>query len=203
MLALVRETLVVKRLEDDLDLLLEQLAIGVLIEHRRAEGLHLARVIAAPDAENGAALGHDVGASEVLGQPQRVPHRRDIESAANPEALRQMAEMHRRHQQIRDDLVAFLLEVVLGHPQRVPAALVHHPGDRLAFVEHAGEMRVGEASLVRGCRVLATIRQIDVAGIDGRKLLDHDSNPPRHSAQLERPWIAHRPSLSVTMYSDR
>src|SRR5205823_12218786 len=46
---LMREALVVEGLEDDLDLLLEQFAVGRLIEQRRAEGLDLARVIAAPN----------------------------------------------------------------------------------------------------------------------------------------------------------
>src|SRR5262249_58837981 len=50
-LALVREHRVLERLEDDRDLLLEELAVGRLVEQRRAERVHLARVIAAADAE--------------------------------------------------------------------------------------------------------------------------------------------------------
>src|ERR1700756_2659960 len=49
-LALVREGPLVERLEDDVDLLLEELAVGVLVEHRPPEGLDLARMVAAPDA---------------------------------------------------------------------------------------------------------------------------------------------------------
>ncbi len=177
MLALVCETLVVERLEDDLDLLLEQFAVGVLVEHRRTEGLHLARMVAAADAEDRAPLGHDVGAGEVLGQPQRVPHGRNVEAAADLEALGQMANVHRGHQQVRDHLVAFLLEVVFRHPERVPAALVHRPGDRLGLVEHPGEVRVGEPPLVRRRGILTAVRQIDMAGIDGGKFRDHGLLP--------------------------
>ena len=68
---LCEKRLVVEGLHDDLDLLLEQLAVGVGVEHRRAEGLDLAGVVAAADAEDGAALGQDVGGGEVLGQAQR------------------------------------------------------------------------------------------------------------------------------------
>ena len=82
-LALVRERLLVERLDDDVDLLLEQFAVGVLVEHRRAERLDLARVVAAADAEDHAAPGQHVGDRVVLGQAQRVPHRRDVEAATD------------------------------------------------------------------------------------------------------------------------
>ena len=87
-LALVRERPLVERLEDDLDLLLEQLAVGVLVEHRRAERLDLAGVVAAPDAEDDPAVGQQVDGGVVLGQPERVPHRRDVEAAADLDVAR-------------------------------------------------------------------------------------------------------------------
>src|SRR5207248_5239068 len=59
-LALMREALAVERFEQDLDLLLEEFAVGVLVADRRAEGLDLAAVIAAADAEHGAALGQQI-----------------------------------------------------------------------------------------------------------------------------------------------
>ena len=71
MLALVREGPLVERLEDDLDLLLEELAVGVLVEHRRAERLDLAGVVAAPDAEDDPAAGQPVDRGVVLGHPDR------------------------------------------------------------------------------------------------------------------------------------
>ena len=47
MLAVVREAALVERLPDDLDLLFEELAVGVLVHDGRAEDLHLAGVVAA------------------------------------------------------------------------------------------------------------------------------------------------------------
>ena len=82
-LALVRKRFLVKRLENDLDLLLEQLATGFLVQHRRAEGLDLAGMVAAADAEDRPAAGQDVGGRKVLGQAQRMPHRRDVEGPAD------------------------------------------------------------------------------------------------------------------------
>ena len=79
----MRERLVVEGLEDDFHAFLEHLAIGVLVEHRAAEAFDLAGVIAAPDAEHGAAAGQDIGGGEILGEAQRVPHRRDVEAAAD------------------------------------------------------------------------------------------------------------------------
>ncbi len=67
-LALVRECLVVKRLEHDVDLFLKHVAIFVLVHHHTAEGLHFSGVIAAPDPEDDAAIGEDVGGGVVLGQ---------------------------------------------------------------------------------------------------------------------------------------
>jgi hypothetical protein len=172
-LALVAEAFVPERLEDDLDLLLEQLAVGLLVLHRRAEGLHLARVIAAADAEHRAALRQDVGDGVVLGQPQRVPHRRDVEAATDAQLLRRMRQMHRHHQQVRDALVAFVLEVVLGQPQRVPAHGVHPARHRFGLLEDRGELLVGIAPLVGRRRVLAHVAEVDMPGIDRRELVDH------------------------------
>src|SRR5207245_2809331 len=47
-LAVMRKGALVERFENDLDLLLEQLPVGVLIWQRRAEGLDLPRAVAAP-----------------------------------------------------------------------------------------------------------------------------------------------------------
>ena len=138
MLALVREGFVVKGLEDDLNLLLEQLAVGIGILHRRSEGLDLAGVIAAPHPEDRSSLGQNVGHREVLGQTQRVPHRRDVESAADAQALRHMRQMHRQHQDVGYALVAFMLEMVLGEPERVEPQRIHLLGDGLGLLEHGG-----------------------------------------------------------------
>src|SRR5262249_5432156 len=82
-LAAVREGRPAERLEDDLDLLLEQIAIGLAVEHRVAEALDLARVIPAADPEDQAAARQDVGGRVVLRQAKRMPGRRDVEPAAD------------------------------------------------------------------------------------------------------------------------
>src|SRR5262249_30801329 len=74
-LALVGERGVVERLEDDVDLLLEELAIGRLVEERSAEGVDLAGMVPTPDAEPHAAAREHVDGGEVLRQTQRMPHR--------------------------------------------------------------------------------------------------------------------------------
>jgi hypothetical protein len=69
-------------LEQDFDPLLEHLAVGVLVQQRRAEGLDLPGVVAAPDAEDDTPAGQDVGHRIILGEVQRMPHRHDVEAAA-------------------------------------------------------------------------------------------------------------------------
>ena len=81
--------------------------------------------------------------------------------------LRHVREMHRHHQQVGDDLVALVLEVVLGEPERVEAAVVELLGDRLGLLEHRRQLLVRVAPLVGRRRVLAHVGKIDVAGIDG------------------------------------
>jgi hypothetical protein len=130
--ALVGKRGVVERLEDDLHLLLEELAIARLIAKRRPEGLDLARVVAAADAEGDATARQRVDHREILGQPQRMPHRRDVEAAAEPEPVRLVCEVERHHQDVRDALVPLALEVVLGEPERIVPRAVEQAGERSA-----------------------------------------------------------------------
>jgi hypothetical protein len=62
----VRERLALERLEQNLDILLEHLAVGVLVEERRAEVLDFTGVVAAPDAEDHPPAG-DGGRQTVTG----------------------------------------------------------------------------------------------------------------------------------------
>ena len=59
-----------------------QLAIGFLVQHRGAEGLDLAGMVAAAHTEDDPPAGEDVGGRKVFRQPEGVPHRRDVEAAA-------------------------------------------------------------------------------------------------------------------------
>jgi hypothetical protein len=163
-LALVREALVVECLEDQVDLLLEQLAVGRLVLQWRPEGLDLAGVVAAPDPERYPPAGQDLGGGVVFGQPQRVPHRRDVKAAAELDPLGHRGEMHRRHQDVGDALHAFVLEMVFGHPERIVADPVHQLRHRLRLVEHARQVLVGVAAVVDRHAAIADILDIDVTG---------------------------------------
>jgi hypothetical protein len=123
-LALVREGLALEGLKQDLDTLLEHLAVGVLVNERRAEGLDLADVVAAPGAKDHPPAGQDVGHRVILGEAQRMPHRHDVEAAVDLYVLGDAAQVHRHHQKVWDQFRAFRLEMMLGHPKGV-AALVH------------------------------------------------------------------------------
>jgi hypothetical protein len=50
-------------------------------------------VIAAADAEDQPPAGEDVDHGVVLGQPQRMPHRSNVEGAAQLDVLRQVGEV--------------------------------------------------------------------------------------------------------------
>ena len=127
-LALVGEGLLPEGLENDLHLLFEQLPVGVPVQHRRTEGLDLAGVVAAPYAEHNPAVGQDVGHGEVFRQPQRVPHRCDVEAAAELQTLGLGGQVQVEHQQVGDALVPLRLEVVLGHPELVVTLRVQELG---------------------------------------------------------------------------
>jgi hypothetical protein len=147
-LALVRKALLVECLKDDLDLLLKELAVGGLVEERRPKRLDLTGVIAAPDAKHDPSAGQDISHGVVFGEPQRMPHRGDIEAAADIDVARQMGEMHRHRQQVRNAFVTFVLEMVLGHPECVVAEPVHQPCHGFSLVESSCQMLVRKAAIV-------------------------------------------------------
>ena len=82
-------------------------------------------MVTAADTEDSAPLGQDVGDGVILSEPQWMPHRRDVKAAAYFEVPGEMAKMHGHHEKIRNHLIAFRLEVMLGHTKRIPAGLVH------------------------------------------------------------------------------
>jgi hypothetical protein len=169
----VRERLALEGLEQDLDTLLEHLAIGVLVEQRRAEGFDLAGVVTAPDAKDDAPAGQDVGHRVILGQAQRVPHRHDVEAAADPQVLGDAAQMHRHHQQVRNQFRAFGLEMMLGHPEGVVAALVHAPCVGHHLVKRLGELRLRIAAVVDRRAEIAEVFHVGGAVIGAVEFRDH------------------------------
>jgi hypothetical protein len=85
-------------------------------------------VIAAADAHDDAAVGDDVGHGIVFRQPDRMPHRQHVEGAAELQPLGLGGEAQPELYQVRENLIALALEVVLGGPQRVEAEFVHELG---------------------------------------------------------------------------
>ena len=168
-----KKDFLVEGLEDDLNLLLEQLAIGIGVPHRRTEGLDLARVIATPDPEYRSSFGQDVGHSEILGQAQGMPHRGNVKFAADAQPLRHMRQVHCQHQDIGYAFIALVLEMVLGEPECVEAQRIHLLGDGLRLLEHGGQLFIGISALVGRRRVLTHVRKINVARVDGNKLGNH------------------------------
>jgi len=177
-LALVRERFLAERFQDDLHLLLEELAVGLGVQHRVAEGLDLPRVVAASDAEDEPALREDVGGGVVLGEPERMPGGDDVEGAADLDALRAMGEIDGQHRNVGDDFVAFVLEVVLGEPQRLVAELVGHARQRDRGVEDLDQPLVRIAAVVGRRARQPAILQLDVADVERREPRDHRQPRP-------------------------
>src|SRR5262249_45921118 len=75
-------------------------------------------------------------------------------------------------------LVAFVLEMVLGEPQRIVAALVHHLGDRFGLVEDRGELVVRITPVVGGGGILTVVGDVDVTGIHRHEFVDHRLSSP-------------------------
>ena len=140
MLALMRERRFVERLHDDLDLLFEHFTVGVVVGvgARDAEGVNLTGVVAPSYTEDDPPLGEDVRGGVVFCQAERVPHRIDVEPAAESQVLGQVGQVDVHHQQIGDALVALVLEMVLSRPKCVVAEFVHLDSDGLGLGKHRG-----------------------------------------------------------------
>ena len=176
---MVGEGLLVEALQHEVHLLLEQLAVRRLVDDGRAERLDLARVIAAADTHDHAAVGDDVGHRVVLGEADRMPHGQHVERAAELEPLGLGGEPERELDEVREALVALALEVVLGRPQRVVAERVHLLGDVFRRPEHLGEAGVGVATGVGGRARQADVLELDLTNVQGVKSLDHRAvHPP-------------------------
>ena len=131
--AVVRERVVVERQTDDLHRLVEHLAVefvgGDLVgvveaADLGAERLGLTGHGASADPEDAATAREVVQRREVLRQLQRVPLRHDVERHPDPDPLGPFRQDRPDQQSVRDHLVAFVLEVVLGEPERVETELV-------------------------------------------------------------------------------
>ena len=82
---LVGKRLFIKGLLDNLHLFFEELSIGVIVNHRRPESLHLTGVVTSSHTENQTAASQDVGHGKVFRQAERMPHGNNVESGAKLE----------------------------------------------------------------------------------------------------------------------
>src|SRR5262245_39336297 len=169
----MQEALVVKGIEDDIDLLLKERPVGLLVAQLGAERFHLARVVAATDAKDDAAACEDVNGGEVLCQPQRVPHRSDIEAATNLDVFRSVREVQCHKDRVGNAFSAFALEVMLGHPETVVAKAIHERGHGLGLTQRSCEVGVRVPPLVDGRPAITDVVEVGMTGIEAVKLGDH------------------------------
>src|SRR6266446_969340 len=113
--ALMREGRRVKRLHDDLELLLEQLTVGIGILHGRAKRFDLARMIPPPDPKDDPATRQDIRYGKILSESQGMPHGEHIEAAAEFELRGVLGQPETEHEEVRDAFIPLALEMVLGH----------------------------------------------------------------------------------------
>src|SRR5262245_57616852 len=169
----MQEALVVKGIEDDIDLLLKERPVGLLVAQWGAERFHLARVVAATDAKDDAAAGEDVNGGEVLRQPQRVPHRSDIEAATNLDVFRSVREVQCHKDGVGNAFSAFALEVMLGHPETVVAKAIHERGHGFGLAQRSCEVGVRVTPLVDRRSAITDVVEVGMTGIEAVKLGDH------------------------------
>ena len=106
-----------------------------------------------------------------------MPHRRDVEAAADPELRGAVREVQRHHQHVWNALRALALEMMLGHPERVVAVPVHHLGHRLGLEEGGRQVLVVVAALIDRRALVAAIVEIGVACEQAVELGDHVASP--------------------------
>src|SRR5882724_2637943 len=163
--ALMGEGWTVERFINHLNLFLEQVAIGWLVTQGGPKGLDLARVIATPHAKDDPPAGQDVGSGKILGQPQRMPHRGDIEATPELQASRDMCQVHGPHQKIRDTLIALRLKMVLSGPKCIVPYTLQQFRNVAPLVEDRREVFVRETAVVHRSTAIANIIYIDMAGV--------------------------------------
>src|SRR5262245_22069526 len=187
-LALVADGTLVEAFEQQLELLLEQLAIGVGVKKRRAEGFHFARMVAATDAHDDAPVGHDVGHRVVFGQPDGMPHRQHIEGAAELEPLGLGREPQPELDQVGQAFVALALEVMLRRPQHVVAEAVHMLRDIARGRKSLPQALVGITPIVGRRAGYSDIVELDLTDIEDVQVPNHRAFP-RSALTVEQTFV--------------
>ena len=94
--------------------------------------------------------------------------------------------MHRHHEEVRDQFRPLGLEMVLGHPERVVAALVHALGIGHDLVHHAGQLLLRIAALVDRRALVTELLHVDGAVIGAVEFRDHRWGPCAVLLRLSR-----------------
>ena len=185
----------VPRLEEDLDLLLKEGAVGRISFERRAQRGQFAADVASANAKAETALSEDIGDGKVLGQPQRVPRRHGVEHAAQVEPLRVLSQIDGQHRDIGDAAIALALEVVFSQPQGVVASRVHQLRHGAGFGKDRGEVLVrlnplihrpaGKSQVVHGD--VPTVKVIEFHGLSSRLLTRFRRAISLYSPTCQRP----------------
>src|SRR5262245_22221299 len=106
-----------------------------------------------------------------------MPHRGDVETAADFEGLGKVRQVHGQQDVVGDAFGALTLEVMLGGPKAVIAESVHKSGHGLGLAERSGQVRVRIAPLVDGRAAVADVIEIGMTGKEAIKLGDHEAFP--------------------------
>ena len=102
-----------------------------------------------------------------------MPHRQHVEAAAELQPLGLRREPQAELDQVREDLVALALEMMLGGPQHVEAELVHRLRHVARREERLAQPLVRIAPVVRGRAVQPDVVELDLADIEHVELVDH------------------------------
>src|SRR5437868_10221391 len=112
--------------------------------------------------------------------------------------------MQRRHQDIRDALVAFVLKMMLGHPEGVVTGTIHQLRHRLGLIEHAGEGFVGKSTVVHRSAGIPGIFHVDVSSEQAVEFRDHagssrESADRASAGHLKPPFTRGNPEPRVDL----
>src|SRR4029453_16336000 len=99
-------------------------------------------------------------------------------SRSELEPLRLGGQPGAEEDEVREDLVALVLEVMLGRPQRVVAQLVHVLGHFLRGLKRLGEALVGITAIVGGSAREPDVLELNLSHVKSGELRDHFALQP-------------------------
>ncbi len=115
-----------------------------------------------------------------------MPHRRDVEAAADVHGFRYVGEVQGHEQDVWDTLGSLALEMVFGHPECGVAEVVHCCGDGLGFRQCGGKVGVVVEPVVDGGAGVADVFDVYMAGEQAVEFGDHGSCSSAFAAIVRR-----------------